>query len=180
MNKRYLLGLMSILLVFSTVILSGCAEEGSEVLENENNGVVYAKDGDMVSVHYTGTLDDGTVFDSSKGRDPLSFTVGDGSMIQGFDRAVNGMALGDIKTVTIPSEEAYGPYREELINIVNRSELPEGLEPEVGQKLMGQKDGYLIEVKIIEVNESSVTMDANSELAGKDLTFEIELVDIVM
>ncbi|MDY6960203.1 MAG: peptidylprolyl isomerase, partial [Halobacteriota archaeon] len=141
-------------------------------------GVKYAKNGDRVKVHYTGTLDDGTVFDSSRGREPLSFTVGDGSMIQGFDKAVNGMALGEKNTVTIPAEEAYGPYREDLVLKVNRSELPEGLEPEVGNTLPLQQNGYIIEVPIKEVTESHVTLDMNHMLAGEDLTFTIELVEI--
>lgn len=176
MNKSKVLGLAIFILVASIAIFSGCVEEGAE--EVQVTGVKYAKNGDRVKVHYTGTLDDGTVFDSSRGREPLSFTVGDGSMIQGFDKAVNGMALGEKNTVTIPAEEAYGPYREDLVLKVNRSELPEGLEPEVGNTLPLQQNGYIIEVPIKEVTESHVTLDMNHMLAGEDLTFTIELVEI--
>ncbi len=139
-----------------------------------------AEDGDMVRVHYTGTLDDGTVFDSSVDREPIEFTLGAGQMIPGFEKAVLGMKEGETKTVTIPSSEAYGPRNQNLVMEVPREEMPEGMEPQIGQQLqMSQNDGTIVIVTIIEVSENSIKLDANPPLAGKDLTFEIELVEIL-
>ncbi len=138
-----------------------------------------AKDGDTVKVHYTGTLEDGSVFDTSRGGEPLEFILGGGNMIVGFDKAVNSMQVGEIKTVTIPADEAYGPHREELVLIIERDKLPEGLEPTIGQQLeMSQPDDRTVIVVVTDVSEASITVDANHAFAGKDLTFEIELVEI--
>lgn len=137
------------------------------------------KQGDEVKVNYTGRLDDGTVFDSSEGREPLAFTVGNGQVIPGFDAAVDGMEIGDSKTITIPCAEAYGPYREDMVLKVPREQLPEGLDPEVGQQLqMGQSQEDMLIVSVTEVAAESITLDANHPLAGKDLTFDVELVEI--
>ena len=142
-------------------------------------GDTQAKDGNTVKVHYTGSLEDGTVFDTSLEREPLEFTLGQGQLIPGFEQAVIGMKIGESKTVTIPAEQAYGPYNNELISIIDRDNLPEGLDPEVGQQLQGQQpDGQNIIATVIEVSETSITVDANHHLAGKDLTFEIELIEI--
>ena len=138
-----------------------------------------AKNGDIVKVHYTGTLDDGTVFDSSEGRDPLEFTLGQGNIIPGFEKAVLGMEKGQSDKVTIVAEEAYGPYQEEMIFQVGSSEVPEELDPKVGEQLqVRQADGSTVVVTVKEVDEEGITLDANHPLAGKDLTFEIELVEI--
>lgn len=138
-----------------------------------------AKKGDGVKIHYTGTLADGTVFDSSAGRDPLDFTLGSGQVIPGFEEAVLGMAIGDKKTVTIPSQKAYGEKNEDMVIEVPKNQVPPDLDPEVGQKLqMGGPNGELIVVTVVEVNDEVVTLDANPPLAGKDLTFELELVAI--
>jgi FKBP-type peptidyl-prolyl cis-trans isomerase 2 len=143
------------------------------------SGGVKAKSGDTVKVDYTGKLSDGTVFDSSIGKQPLEFTLGAKQVIVGFENAVIGMKVGESKTVTIPVDEAYGRYRDDLVFTVNRSELPEGLEPQVGQQLTATNtDGSTTIVTIIEVSEETVTIDANHTLAGKDLTFEITLVEI--
>ena len=137
------------------------------------------KAGDKVKVHYTGTLTDGTKFDSSVGREPLPFEVGAGMMIKGFDAAVVGMAVGETKTVDIPAAEAYGPENPELIIDVPRTNLPPDLNPEVGQQLgMSQPNGQQVPVTIREVHEDKVVIDANHALAGKDLIFEIEIVEI--
>jgi peptidylprolyl isomerase len=137
-----------------------------------------AADGSTVKVHYTGTLDDGTVFDSSKEREPLEFILGEGKVIPGFEAAVKGMEVGQSKTITIPAEEAYGLHRDDLLVPIERKHLPEGLEPEVGQRLQMQKaNGQMSIVTVIEVAEKSITIDANHPLAGKDLTFELELVE---
>lgn len=139
-----------------------------------------AKKGDTVKVHYTGKLEDGSVFDSSDGRDPLEFTLGEGQVIPGFEAAVVGMNASDSKTTTISSDDAYGPHRKEMVAAVDRDQFPPDITPEVGQQLQMQRpDGQKIVVAVTEVSESSVTLDANHPLAGKDLTFEIELVEIV-
>lgn len=138
-----------------------------------------AKKNDNVKVHYTGKLTTGEVFDSSQGRAPLEFTLGGGQMIKGFDEAVDGMELNEQKTVTIPSAEAYGEKRDELIQEISRDQLPEDMQPEIGQKLMATNDlGHQTQVSVTDVSDSAITIDANHELAGKDLVFEIELVEI--
>jgi len=141
--------------------------------------MVKAESGDTVKVHYTGTLEDGTVFDTSVEREPLEFTLGQGQLIPGFEQAVIGMKIGDLKTINIPADQAYGPYRDDLILVIERDQLPEDLDPEVGQQLqMTQADGEVVRVMISDVSEATATIDANHPLAGKDLTFEIELIEI--
>jgi peptidylprolyl isomerase len=137
-----------------------------------------ANTGDLVRVHYTGKLDDGSVFDSSTGRDPLQFRLGGGEVIPGFEQAVTGMAPGEERRVTIPADEAYGERREELVLVVSREELPAELEPEVGQQLQMSQDGQDFVVTISDVTDQDVVLDANHPLAGEDLTFELQLVDI--
>lgn len=138
-----------------------------------------AKKGDTVRVNYTGKFDDGTVFDSSEGRQPLEFTVGEGQVIEGFDEGVVGMSPGESKTVTIPMEKAYGPHRQDRVLAVNRKEFPPNIEPEVGQQFeIQQPHGRAIAVTVTDVSEEAVTLDANHPLAGEDLTFEIQLVEI--
>jgi len=142
--------------------------------------MAHPKSGDTVNVHYTGKLDDGTVFDSSSGRDPLQFTMGGGQIIPGFEEAVSGLNPGESKTVRIPAQEAYGPHYPDMVMEVPRTELPEGMEPQIGDQLqMESDDGETVIVTITEAKESSITLDANHPLAGEDLTFEIELVEIV-
>jgi len=138
-----------------------------------------AKNNDKVKVHYTGTLEDGTVFDSSRESEPLEFTVGGGEMIKGFDAAVVGMTVGESKQFTIPADDAYGQHREEMVFQVNRSQLPEGMEPEVGQHLQTQAEGgHPVILEIVEVGAETVTLDGNHPLAGKDLNFDIEIMEI--
>jgi len=142
--------------------------------------MVQAKPGDTVKIHYTGKLDDGTVFDSSADREPLEFTLSGGQVIPGFEQAVVGMAPGESKTEKIPMEQAYGPYRQEMVIQVNREQLPPDLDPEVGLQLqIQQPNGQAIPVLVTEVTTAKVTLDANHPLAGEDLTFDIELVEIV-
>lgn len=139
-----------------------------------------AKGGDTVRVHYTGKLDDGTIFDSSKSRDPLQFTIGGGRLIPGFEQAVAGMSTGESKTINIRSENAYGPHRDEMVLVIDRNQFPEGLKPALGQQLqMRHESGQDAIVTVVDVSESDVTLDANHHLAGKDLTFDIQLMDIV-
>ena len=138
-----------------------------------------AEDGNLVQVHYTGTLQDGTRFDTSVGREPLEFTLGEGQMIPGFEQAVLGMKIGESKTVTIPAGDAYGQRRDDLLMVVGREELPEGLTLEVGTQLqMTTEGGGTSVVTITDVTDTTITIDANYPLAGEDLTFEIELVSI--
>ena len=139
-----------------------------------------AKNGDVVKVDYTGTLTDGTVFDTSIGRMPLEFTLGAGQMIPGFEKAVLGMKIGEKKTFTIPAEEAYGERSENLIMEIPRDQMPADLNPQVGQQLQSTTtEGGIVVVVVIKVTDTTVTVDANHPLAGKDLTFEIELVNIL-
>lgn len=138
-----------------------------------------AKRGDTVLVHYKGTLDDGTIFDSSEGGDPISFTIGGGEVIPGFETAIEGMSIGDEKTEKIESGNAYGPRRDELVFRVGREQLPDGSDVEVGDVLrIGFPDGSSAAVKVAEMDDASLTLDANHPLAGKDLTFELRLVSI--
>lgn len=139
-----------------------------------------AKDGDTIKVHYTGKLDDGSVFDSSAERDPLEFKLGENRIIRGFEKAVIGMKPGEKSNIKIPSEDAFGPYRDEMVLELNKEELAPDLKPVKGQQLqLRQSDDQTIIVMVTEVTEDKVTLDANHPLAGKDLTFDIELVEIV-
>jgi peptidylprolyl isomerase len=139
-----------------------------------------AKAGDTVKVHYTGTFSDGTQFDSSVGKDPLEFTIGSGQVIKGFDAAVTGMKVGEKKTVTILAADAYGAYRDDLVIEIDKTKLPATITPAVGMQLqMTQQDGSKITVTIKSINPNTLTLDANSAMAGKDLTFALELVEIV-
>ena len=138
-----------------------------------------AKKGNMVKIHYTGRLQDGTVFDSSSGRGPLQFSIGSGQVIPGFEEAVIGMSVGDKKTVEIPCEKAYGERNPSMVIVVDRKHVPDGLNPEVGQRLeMGSPSGELINVTVIKTDAQNITLDANPPLAGEDLTFDIELVEV--
>jgi len=139
-----------------------------------------AKSGDTVRVHYTGTLNNGQVFDSSKDRAPLEFTLGTGMVIAGFDAAVTGLEPGETTTKTIPVAEAYGEYNPDMVADIEKENIPADFELEVGQRLeMQVPGGDAMAVTITEIKESMVTLDGNHPLAGQDLTFELELVEIV-
>ena len=143
------------------------------------NSPALVKTGDTVKVHYTGKLVDGTVFDTSVGSEPLEFTLGQGKVIAGFEQALVGMKVGESKTFTIPADQAYGQRRDDMVLEVGRDELPASINPEVGMQLqMNQGDGGITIVTITEVTETAVKIDANHPLAGQDLTFDIELVEI--
>jgi FKBP-type peptidyl-prolyl cis-trans isomerase 2 len=137
------------------------------------------KNGDTVRIHYTGTLLDGSVFDSSDGRDPLEFEVGSGHVIAGLDVAMPGMAVGDKKTVNAPCKQAYGPINPELRQTASREAIPSEKSLEVGMKLQMQTpEGQVLQVTVVELDEENVTLDANHALAGQDLIFDIEVVSI--
>ncbi len=152
------------IILVAALLISGC-------------GGVVAKTGNTVKVHYTGTLNDGTVFDTSVDREPLEFTIGQGQLIPGFEQAVIGMKVGESATINIPAAEAYGLHRDDLVFAMERSQLPDNIE--VGQQLqMMQTDGSTVVVTVIEISETTAMIDANHPLAGEDLIFEIELIEI--
>jgi len=133
--------------------------------------------GDNVKVNYKGTLVDGTVFDSSEGKEPLEFVVGSGQVIQGFDEAMIGMNVGESKVVDIPVEKAYGEKKDEMVMVVPVDQVPPDLNPEVGMRLeMGGMNGEILRVVVVNIDEKDVTLDANPPLAGEKLTFSIELL----
>ena len=136
--------------------------------------------GDTVRIHYTGSLPDGTVFDSSRNREPLECTVGSGQIIPGLDRALTGMTVGEEKTVEVPCDEAYGPRDPNGLQEIPRDQVPEGIPLDVGTPLsMRAPDGRSFAVTVADVTEEVVVLDANHPLAGQDLTFAVELVEIV-
>jgi len=137
------------------------------------------EDGKKVRIHYTGTLNNGEQFDSSAGREPLEFETGAGTVIPGFDAAVRDMNIGDKKTVTIPAAEAYGEVREEMIGEIPKDRFPADIELSIGMPLQMMTPQGPLPVTVKEIKEDSVVIDANHQLAGKDLTFELELVDAV-
>jgi peptidylprolyl isomerase len=186
MRKLVFFGLGLVLVLSGALVFSGCSSGSPKTAPNSSsttpasNTSGAAKTGDNVRVDYTLTIEDGTVYDTSVGRSPLEFTLGNNQVIKGFENAVVGMKPGDKKTVTLPPSEAYGERDESLVSEIPRSALSANVTPEVGQMLQGQNEsGQLVTVKIIEVNDTTVKIDANSPLAGETLTFEITLVEIV-
>ncbi len=138
-----------------------------------------AKTGDVVKVHYTGKLDDGTVFDSSVEREPIEYTIGEGQLIPDFEKAPVGMEVNESKTITIPAENAYGPRQEERVVPISREQVPPDMELKVGDTIeVGASDGQRMLVKVAEMDEQTVKLDTNHALAGEDLTFDITLVEI--
>ena len=183
--KKILFLLSLIILSIFIILFSGCTKENAEQSVNEENteevvdNKLVVDVGDYIKVHYTGTLDDGSVFDSSVGREPLEFTAGAGQMIKGFDAAVIGMKVGEVKTVTIPAAEAYGLHDDDLVLTFSKDELPEGMDPKVGDQIpLSGSGGRIVNALVVEVTDTTIIVDANHRLAGKDLTFEIELVEL--
>ena len=139
-----------------------------------------AKMGDVVRINYTGRLTDGTQFDSSAGKEPLEFTIGLGQVIKGLEAEVAGMSPGDTNTVTIPCDLAYGPHRPEAIQTLDRAKVPSGIDVRVGTQLQARtSDGSVMPITVVDLDEHSVKVDANHPLAGQDLVFDVELVEIV-
>jgi peptidylprolyl isomerase len=138
-----------------------------------------ARTGDRVKVHYTGSVKDGAVFDSSRDREPFEFTIGQGMVIPGFESGILGMVAGETKTVSIPVDKGYGDHREDLVFVVERSHIPDHIKPELGMILqINSPEGQMTNVTITGMDDSAVTLDCNHPLAGKDLVFEIQLVSI--
>jgi FKBP-type peptidyl-prolyl cis-trans isomerase 2 len=141
--------------------------------------MIQVKENNTVKVHYVGKLSDGQVFDTSEGKEPLEFTLGQGKLIAGFEKGLIDMKLNEKKTITISKEEAYGESREDLIQEVDKSQLPEDITPEVGMGLVSKSaDGNEMNLLIVEVKEATIVIDGNHPLAGKELTFDLEVVDI--
>lgn len=137
------------------------------------------KENDTVKIHYTGKLENGEVFDSSEGREPLEFTLGQGQIIPGLEKGLMDMKENDKRTLNIPSGEAYGDHREEMLQEVPKDQLPPEIKPEVGMGLVSQSpDGQKMQLTVAEVKEQSIVVDANHPLAGKDLVFDVELLEI--
>jgi FKBP-type peptidyl-prolyl cis-trans isomerase 2 len=156
--------------------------ENGEPGDSPKNGgpMAQAKSGDKIKVHYTGKFKDGKVFDSSRERDPLEFTIGAGQLIKGFDQGVRGMEVGESKTLEIPCDEAYGKKSKDLITVVKKTEFPENITPKVGQQLQTQdQSGRPINLRVTQIEGDDVTLDANHPLAGRTLIFDVELVEIV-
>ena len=138
-----------------------------------------ATEGNRVQVHYTGTLDDGTQFDSSAGREPLEVTLGNGEVIPGFEQALIGMAVGETKSINIPADQAYGDHQPELVQQVERSNIPDDIELSVGMQLQAQGPDRTYLLVVTDFDDENVTLDGNHPLAGKALNFELELVEII-
>ena len=144
----------------------------------KGDSMTHPKSGDTVRIHYTGRLEDGRIFASSRAQGPLELTVGKGTLMPSVEEVLTRMEPGEERTVTIPAERAYGPHQPELVLAVNRAEFPEDIEPEVGQALRVRFGDDVVVVRIAEVSDEQVTIDANHPLAGEDLTFDLELVEI--
>jgi peptidylprolyl isomerase len=178
MIKRWNVFIICFVLMSAILLTTGCSKGTTSKTTETVNANSIAKSGDTVKVEYTGKLSDGTIFDSSVGKDPLEFTLGNNQVIVGFEKAVTGMKVGESKTVTIPAAEAYGQYRNDLVFVMDRSNFPAEQEPKVGMRFQGTNQAGTLLYTIIEVNETTVKVDGNHALAGKDLTFEIKLVEI--
>ncbi len=189
-KKRYFILLISLLLG-TALFMAGCSggttsktTATTNITATIKTTAIASKDstaqnGDTVKVDYTLKLADGTVYDTSVGKTPFEFTLGKNKVIAGFEKAVIGMKVGDSKTVTILAAEAYGAYNDKLVQVVPRSQLPQGMTLQVGQKLQATNtDGTTSVVTIVKVDDTTVTVDGNSPLAGKDLTFDIKLLEI--
>ncbi len=142
--------------------------------------MITAQNGDIVRINYSGRLVDGTPFDSSEGRAPLEFTLGQGQVIRGLEQHVTGMQTGEKSTVTIASDDAYGPRRDEAVQQLDRSKVPSGIELNIGTQLQARtSDGAMMPIVVVALDDASVTVDANHPLAGQDLVFEVEIVEVV-
>lgn len=176
---KRLIGLLAILvLVAATAVAGGGRERNETNQEEEVAAVETIEQNKMVQIHYEGSLDDGTVFDSSEGREPLEFIFGVGMLIPGLESEMEGLAVGDRKTVRVEAEDAYGPYMEEALQEIPRNQIPPDLQLVEGMQLAAQTPQGPIPVTVHEIREDTVVMDFNHPLAGEALTFEIEIMTI--
>ncbi|MEI6153161.1 MAG: peptidylprolyl isomerase, partial [Deltaproteobacteria bacterium] len=142
--------------------------------------MVQARINDKVKVHYSGTLSDGTIFDSSLEREPFEFTIGRGMVVPGFENGIVGMNEGETKTVSISADDAYGPYKDDLVGVIDKSRIPEDIDLDVGMVLqMSSPEGGITNVTVADISDAGVTIDLNHPLAGKDLIFEIKLLEVL-
>jgi len=142
--------------------------------------MVQARMNDKVKVHYSGTLSDGTIFDSSLEREPFEFTIGRGMVVPGFENGIVGMNEGETKTVSISADDAYGPYKDDLVGVIDKSRIPEDIDLDVGMVLqMSSPEGGITNVTVADISDAGVTIDLNHPLAGKDLIFEIKLLEVL-
>jgi len=163
--------IFGVLLLIACIFSSGCITGGDEAAR--------AKPGDTVKVHYTGTFENGTVFDSSTGGEPLGFTVGSGRVVPGFEAGVVGMRAGEAKTVHVPADQAYGPHREDLVFVADPADIPGGENLTAGDQVgITLASGQMLPGRVTGVSPGAVTIDANHRLAGEDLTFTVSLVEI--
>jgi FKBP-type peptidyl-prolyl cis-trans isomerase 2 len=176
---------LTTLIVVAAISFAGCGSDNGtggaspDPTTTPAESASQARVGDIVLVHYTGRLVDGTVFESTDGLEPKMLTIGNQSMVRGFEKALIGMQAGELKTVEVPAEEGYGLYRADYIEVVDRDELPP-IDFQIGGRLYkGMADGTMIPMTVIEVSETTVTLDGNHPLAGKDLVYEINLVEIL-
>jgi peptidylprolyl isomerase len=139
-----------------------------------------AKEGDMVKVHYTVKLGDGTIIGSTTNHEPLQFTIGEGQILPGFEQAVVGMNPGESKTIEVPADQSFGPHLDEMVVVIDRARLPGDFNPKIGEQVQfRQEDGQIATVLVTDVSGSSITIDANHPLSGKDLTFDIQFLEVV-
>ncbi len=166
--------------MYGTLLLIACVLAFSSGCIASEGTAAQVKSGDRVLVHYTGTFENGTVFDGSAGGEPLGFTVGSGEVIPGFEAGVVGMQVGETKTVRVPVDQAYGPYREDLVFVADPAEIPGGENLTVGEQVgITLPGGQVLPATVTSVSPGAVTIDANHRLVGEDLTFTISLVEIV-
>jgi peptidylprolyl isomerase len=179
--KKFFSVLFIVLMLGTILLAAGCSKGASAATPGTKAGAAHMtpQSGDTVKVDYTLKLADGTVFDTSVGKTPFQFTLGQNQVIPGFEKAVIGMKVGNSKTVTILAADAYGPRNEGMVQVVPKTQLPAGSDPKVGMQLQGSNpNGSSTVFTIIKVDDTTVTLDGNSALAGKDLTFDIKLLDI--
>lgn len=158
-------GILTVLILLAALLISGCSAPS-------------VKNGDTITINYNLLLEDGTVYETSVGNTPLEFTVGQGNVLPLLEESVIGMKSGETKTINIPAEQAFGQYREDLVFQIDKSVLPESITPEIGMQLQMYQGNEIVIVTIIAINDTQITLDANHALAGKNLIFEIELVEI--
>ena len=175
---KRLFGVLLILLLVAASAAGRGGTERDEVVDEESEATELIGDNKVVQMHYEGTLDDGTVFDSSEGRDPLEFIYGVGMLIPGLENEMEGLRVGERKTVRVAADDAYGPYMDEALQEIPLNQMPPDIDLEEGMQLVAQSPQGPIPVTVLEIREETVVIDFNHPLAGEALTFDIEVVAI--